>query len=421
MRKPAGARERAKPERPSRILLSGGTGFLGSHLAAALLDKGYWVTFLARARNGTSPEARVARLLDWLEVGEEPRARIRVVEADIARPGLGLAAAAAARVAAETDEIIHCASDTSFAERRRSEVEAANVGGLENVLELAAASRTSFLHVISTAYVAGRTAGLCPEAPINPAAFFNAYEETKCRAEAIARERCREEGIGLKIYRPSVVCGDSRTGRSLLFNAVYYPVRTALFLRDVFTRDLRERGGKRAAAMGVSFDGDGSVRLPIRIGVGEGEGVNIVPVDHFTAAFMALMEAPGDGAIYHIVNPRLKPVGELIAHATELFGLRGIEARPASELEGAPRNALESLYDGYLEAYGPYMRDRRIFGTEASGPILSDRGLSCPEFDHGVFSRCMTYAVSTGWGARGLPGAAPCPLPAAGDLKPGLI
>jgi hypothetical protein len=100
-------------------------------------------------------------------------------------------------------------------------------------------------------------------------------------------------------------------------------------------------------------------------------------VDHFTAAFLALMEAPGDGGTYHIVNPRLKPVGELIAHATDMFGLRGIEARPASALEGAPRNALESLYDGYLEAYGPYMRDKRVFGTEASGPVLSDRGLSC--------------------------------------------
>ncbi len=404
--KPSGVRGRGMPERPSRVLVTGGTGFLGSHLAAALLDKGYRITLLARGRNGTSPATRVERLLDWLGVGKEPRARLGVVEADIARPGLGLAAADAARLTAETDEIIHCASDTSFAERRRSEVEAANVGGLENVLELAAASRASFLHVVSTAYVAGRTAGFCPEAPVSPAAFFNAYEETKCRAEAIARARCREKGIGLNIYRPSVVCGDSRTGRSLLFNAVYYPVRTALFLKDVFSKDLGERGGKRAAAMGVSLDADGSIVLPIRIGVGEGEGVNIVPVDHFTAAFLALMEAPGDGGTYHIVNPRLKPVGELIAHATEMFGLRGIEARPASELEGAPRNALESLYDGYLEAYGPYMRDKRVFGTEASGPILKSQGLSCPEFDYGIFSKCMAYAVATGWGARALPGAA---------------
>ncbi len=405
MKKPFGVRGRGMPERPSRVLLTGGTGFLGSHLTAALLEKGYRITLLARGRNGTSPATRIERLLDWLEVGQEPRARLSVVEADIARPGLGLAAAEAVRLTAETDEIIHCASDTSFAERRRSEVEAANVRGLENVLELAADSRASFLHVVSTAYVAGRIAGFCPEAPVRPAAFFNAYEETKCRAEAIARTRCREEGIGLNIYRPSVVCGDSRTGRSLLFNGVYYPVRTTLFLRDVFSKDLRERGGKRAAAMGVSLDGDGSILLPIRIGVGEGEGVNIVPVDHFTAAFLALMEAPGDGGTYHIVNPRLKPIGELIAHATEMFGLRGIEASPAAALEGAPRNALESLYDGYLEAYGPYMRDKRVFGTEASGPVLSNRGLSCPEFDYGIFSKCMAYAVATGWGARALPGA----------------
>lgn len=324
----------------------------------------------------------------------------------MARPGLGLAPAEMVRLAAETDEIIHCASDTSFAERRRTEVEAANIGGLANVLELAAASRTSFLHLVSTAYVAGKAPGLTPEAPVSPAAFFNVYEETKCRAEAMARERCRAEGIRLNVYRPSVVCGDSRTGRSLLFNAVYYPVRTVLFLRDVFVKDIRERGGKRAAAMGVSLESDGSVRLPIRIGVGEGEGVNIIPVDHFTAAFLALFEA-ADGGTFHIVNPRLKPVGELAAHTAEMFALRGVEARPAAELDGASRNPLESLFDGYLEAYGPYMRDRRIFGREASGPILEGRGLFCPEYDFGVFVKCMAYAVATGWGARPLSGPAP--------------
>ncbi len=158
--------------------------------------------------------------------------------------------------------------------------------------------------------------------------------------------------------------------------------------------------------MGVSLDDDGSVRLPLRIGVGEGEGVNIVPVDHFTAAFLALMEADGAGGTYHIVNGRLKPIGELVAHATEMFGLRGVEARPAAELDGAPRGALESLYDGYLEAYGPYMRDTRVFGTEVSGPLLAGRGLSCPEFDHGIFTKCMAYAVETAWGARSLPGTA---------------
>ncbi len=368
---------------------------------------GYRVTLLARPRNGTSPEARVAKLLDWFGLSDGSRARLRVVAADMARPGLGLAPAEAVRLAAETDEIVHCASDTSFAERRRTEVEAANIGGLANILELAAASRTSFFHLVSTAYVAGKAPGLCPEAPVSPAAFFNVYEETKCRAEAMARERCRAEGIRLNVYRPSVVCGDSRTGRSLLFNAVYYPVRTVLFLRDIFVKDIRERGGKRAAAMGVSLESDASVRLPIRIGVGEGEGVNIVPVDHFTAAFLALFEAADGGGTFHIVNPRLKPIGELVAHTAEMFRLRGIEARPAAELDGAPRNSLESLFDGYLEAYGPYMRDRRVFGREASAPILAGRGLSCPEFDSGVFAKCMTYAVGTGWGARSLSGPAP--------------
>ena len=397
--------EREMPRRPSHVLLTGGTGFLGSHLAAALLERGYRVTLLARGRNGTSPERRVDGLLNWHGIGDGHRERLRVVEADIGRPGLGLSAGEASRLAGETDEIIHCASDTSFAERRRAEIEAANVGGLENVLEIVSASRASFFHLISTAYVAGKASGFCPEAPVDPPAFTNPYEETKCRAESLVRARCRERGIRLSVYRPSVVCGDSRTGRSLLFNAVYYPVRTVLFLKDVFLKDLKDRGGKRAAAMGVSLDRDGSVRLPIRIGFGQGEGVNIVPVDHFTAAFLGLMEAGDGGATYHVVNPRPTRIDELVAYTTEMFGLRGIEAVPDAELDGGPRGPLESLFDATIEAYRPYMRDRRVFGREVSGPILERLGLACPAFDYEIFRKCMVYAVSTGWAAHAsLPG-----------------
>lgn len=383
---------------PRRILLTGGTGFLGSHLAVALLREGHRVTLLARPRNGTSAESRISRLLDWLGADADCRSRVEVVRGDILKPAMGLTPAGSAQLAAGTDEVVHCASDTSFAERRRAEVEATNIGGTANVLDLAASAGASSFHLISTAYAAGRRRGRCPEAPLAPEGFHNAYEESKWRAEAMVRERCRAEGMALSVHRPSVVCGDSRTGRTLLFNAVYYPVRTALFLRDVLAKDLRERGGRRAAAMGGGLDADGAVRLPIRIGVGEGEGVNIVPVDHFTAAFLALRAAAPEGGTFHIVNPRLKPVGELVEHASRMFGLRGIEAVPASVL-GAARSPLEVLFDGYLEAYAPYMRDTRTFGTEVSGPILEARGIVCPEFDYGLFSRCMAYAVESRWGA----------------------
>jgi len=396
---------RTRGGRPSRILVTGGTGFLGSHLVAALIESGHEVIVPARASNGTPAARRVDRLMDWHGVAAGPRKRLHVVEADIGRPGLGLAPSSREGPASGTDEIIHCASDTSFAERKRAEIEAVNVGGLGNVLDFAEASGCGRFHLISTAYVAGARRGLCGEALVRPDAFTNVYEETKCLAEWMAWERCRAAGIRLNILRPSIVCGDSRSGRSLLFNAVYYPVRTALFLKDVFARDIRERGGRRAAAMNVEVRRDGVLRMPIRIEVREGAGIDIIPVDYFVRAFLAIREGAEDGGIFHIVNGRLKGLGDLVAYAQRLFGLEGIEACPEGTTARSPRNPLEVLFDSYLEAYGPYMRDTRVFETGAARAFLENRQIACPEFDFGLFSRCMTFAVDHGWGARLFPPA----------------
>ncbi len=397
-----GPAERAKGDRPA-VFLTGGTGFLGSHLAAACLRAGRSVLFLARDGRGGSAAARAEALLDWHGVAREDRRRLRVVPGDLRLSGLGIAPGSLEELGAEGCEIVHCASNTSFAERKRADVEAANIGGLLRVLEFASAARASFFHHVSTAYVAGKSTGLCREEPAAPRDFHNAYEETKCRGEAIARKACRRAGLGLAIYRPSIVYGDSKTGRSLAFNAVYYPVRTAVFLRKTFERDLLERGGERAGPLGVRFEDGGVIRLPLRIDVGGGRGLDLVPVDHFTSAFLALSAEARDGDIFHIVNGRAKPIADIIAYAQTLFRMSGVRACRPEDFDGVPRNPLERLYEHYLEAYGPYMKDLRTFGTDRSGPILERAGLRCPDFDAAVFDRCMSYAVAVGWG-DGLPG-----------------
>jgi nucleoside-diphosphate-sugar epimerase len=300
----------------------------------------------------------------------------------------------------EVDEIVHCASSTSFAERKRAEVEAINLGGLDHVLDLAERSGCRLFHLISTAYVAGITSGHCPEKIVRPSAFTNVYEETKCRAEWLAAERCARAGIRLSIYRPSIVYGHSETGRSLLFNALYYPVRAALFLKSLYEKDIRERGGRRAAEMGVRIDAGGWTVMPIRIQAEDGGGINAVPVDFFVRAFGAIREEAGDGGIYHMVSSQPTKIEDIIEYGQALYHIRGVSACPAQKMEAKPRNSLEAVFETYLEAYGPYMRDRRIFGTEKAGPILAKKSLRCPPLTFDVFKRCLDFAVQCGWGSR---------------------
>ena len=113
----------------STIFLTGGTGFLGSHLAVALLQKGHGVILLARPSRHFPVRERIEQLLGWFGVEERDRSRLRVVEGALDRERLGLDASRYNQLLESVDEILHCASCTSFSERNRAEVEAANIGG----------------------------------------------------------------------------------------------------------------------------------------------------------------------------------------------------------------------------------------------------------------------------------------------------
>ncbi|NJD56880.1 MAG: NAD-dependent epimerase/dehydratase family protein, partial [Nitrospirae bacterium] len=345
---------------------------------------------------------RIDRLFKWLGLGPTKAAQLQVLEAYLDRPGFGLDKSLYDSLAGQTDEMIHCASNTSFSERKRREIETANIDGLRNVLDFAGKSRCCFFHHMSTAYAAGRRHGLCREEQIETATFTNVYEETKYRGERMISHLCHDQGIRLNIYRPSIVCGDSRTGRTLLFNALYYPIRTVLFFRNLYENDIKEKGGKRAGQMGVRMDANGTVHLPIRIEAEEEGGINLIPIDYLVAAFLEIMDTCLDGGLFHIVNQKLTPVRELVDYTRRFFHVDGIETVRPGTLVSSQRNSLEILFDHYIEAYRPYMMDDRIFEDRKAREVLEQKDIECPDFDFGMFTRCMNYAVRSEWGQKPL-------------------
>jgi nucleoside-diphosphate-sugar epimerase len=155
--------EKKRRERSSRILITGGTGFLGSHVAARLLEAGFEITIFARPSPGVEAAERVRHIMDWHGIPDETRRRLRVVSGDLLDPVLGLGADERNHLLAEADEIIHCASETSFAERRRAQVEEVNLRGTERILDFAVSGRCAVFHYLSTAFAVGRREGVCPE------------------------------------------------------------------------------------------------------------------------------------------------------------------------------------------------------------------------------------------------------------------
>jgi nucleoside-diphosphate-sugar epimerase len=385
------------------LLLTGGTGFIGSHLAAEFAKEGIPVWILARPNQQLSAPKRMEQIFAWFQMNLKDLEHVRVVEGSLDQPHLGLDGNQYAELLNRVGEIVHCASNTSFSERKRKEVEAANIQSLQNVLILAAEGRCCYFHHLSTAYVAGKRTGLFPEEIVEPGPFHNVYEESKCRGERMVVEVCTRQGIRCNIYRPSIVYGNSQNGRSTSFRALYYPVRTVQFFKRLYETDLEENGGKRAALMGVRRQTNGILYFPLRLETDENGGVNLIPVNYLVQAFMAIREECLDSDIFHIVNPKPVKISDLIEYTQKLFGITGMRAASAEDFARIPRNALEILFHNYLEAYAPYIRDTRLFDRKKAEAVLRPRGIPCPDFNDEIFFRIMGYAIESAWGAKLFP------------------
>ncbi len=393
--------------RRASVIITGATGFLGGHLLAALLRRGERVVALGRPRGEETLAARMGKLLEWFGL-QECAERLKTLEVDPRKPRCGLDEERYRELCASSSPIVHCASDTRFSERMRAEVTEANLTALEGLLALAIDSRAARFHYISTAYVAGKRSGECPEELTRDGGFTNVYEETKALAERRVAESCLKAKVPYTIIRPSVVYGDSRTGRSTRFNALYHPVKSLSALREMYENDIRLHGGKRARTYGIEFAETGALKLPLRFFLPHRGRINLIPVDYFTSAVLSVMDRGEAGGVFHLTTDSPKSFDDLTAYCLRYLDIEGIRIVDGYA-GGASLSPPESLLQRYLEPYLPYFSDTRHFSRERA--VRATGGLPVPELTYDVFKRCMDYAVSVDWEE----GAAPRPPRDAGS------
>jgi len=189
------------------LLLTGATGLVGGellqHLLAAQPDR--LIVALVR------PE-RTAAL--------RPDPRVRPLAGDLTLPRLGISAPDHDKLTESLTEIVHCAAETRFG-LPLHQARATNTQGTEALLDLARGCRRlrKFAH-LSTVYVAGRSVGRLPEAPVSHRnGFCNTYQQTKYEAEQLVVRAMGE--LPAAVFRLSAIIGDSRTGRVRQFNYVH--------------------------------------------------------------------------------------------------------------------------------------------------------------------------------------------------------
>ncbi len=171
------------------ILISGGAGFIGSHLCDALLEAGHTVTCLDNFLTG-SPD-NVAHLKD--------HPRFTLVEHDVTVPYAG--------PGADTVEaVFHLASPASPVGYRTYSIETmlVNSVGTINLLRLATERKAKFL-VTSTSEVYGDPL-VHPQTEdywgnVNPIGLRSCYDEAKRFAEAATMEWIRKFDVDARIVR----------------------------------------------------------------------------------------------------------------------------------------------------------------------------------------------------------------------------
>jgi nucleoside-diphosphate-sugar epimerase len=377
------------------VLMTGATGFLGSHLMVRLLQKGYYLQVLGRPGKERSLKERLLNLLNWFVAGHFAD-QVTAFETDFEKKDLGLSRQDYEQLCTGELVVIHCAADTSFAERNRQRVMSLNVDALEGILGLIKKSKASFFHYFSTAYAAGVVAGAVPELPAKADRFHNVYEESKALAESRVSRHCEDFSIPYTIIRPAIVYGDSLNGRALKFNALYSPLKSMQMIKDIYLHDLQKNGGCKSAPYGIFIDADGCLHLPIRIFLPHEGCINLIPVDYFAAAAMAIIENPAAGKIYHVSSSTPANMEILVKYTEKFMMIEGVEVVYGIPDKNTMCNPAEELFDHFLKPYYPYLSDQRCF--EKKNTDQATGGIVPPELSYDIFARCMDYARSVEWG-----------------------
>ncbi len=170
-----------------RAFLTGGTGFIGSHLARSLVSAGWEIVALVR-----SPE-RAGHLR---EMGAT------LVGGDVTEP------TTLASPMRRCDAVFHLAAWYAIGATDRQRMYEVNVVGTENVLTEAVEAGVGRIVVCSSVAAKGRVAAgeVVDEATRHSGEFASLYEETKWQAQRIAEEMA-EAGLPIVVVLPGAVYG----------------------------------------------------------------------------------------------------------------------------------------------------------------------------------------------------------------------
>lgn len=191
----------------TKILVTGGTGFIGAYIIKELIEKGYAVRAIRHSK--ATPffmPAHISDKVEWV-----PGDVLDVVSLDEAMKG--------------TDAVIHAAAKVSFHDSDRRTLNKINIDGTANVVNLALENDIKrFVHLSSVGAIGRTLSGetVNEEKKWVPGKWHTTYAISKYHAE-LEVWRGAAEGLNMVIVNPSTVLGygDWNSSSCALFKNVY--------------------------------------------------------------------------------------------------------------------------------------------------------------------------------------------------------
>ncbi len=262
------------------LLITGVTGFVGGRLVKELLVRtDVNLYLLGRPKGGTKFDDRVGITND----------RVRYIEGDLTYPLVVEDEDDLKLLTEKIEEVWHLAASTDFDAKIKDETMRINLLGTTNLISLAKKFKKLIcFNYIGTAYISGEIhyPQEVYETLPKPSGFKNPYEESKYFAECVVRN----SGLPYRIFRPSMIVGDSETGECDA--KTIYGAAAMLYISKVrYSKDQDV----------FTILGDKNTKK------------NIIPINSVIDMMLKIREADkGWNETFALVNPNSVSVGEIL-------------------------------------------------------------------------------------------------------------
>jgi len=277
------------------ILVTGGTGLLGSHLLLELVRQHEHVVAVRRS---TSDLEEVRRVFSWYSgEGDELFRRIDWVEIDL------LNEAEVEKVMIDISQVYHCAGIVSFRKSDFRELYRFNVKGTASVVNAClTAGVKKLLHVSSSSAIGHPPEGKAATEDLiwSQTQASSGYAISKFRSE-MEVWRGMEEGLSAVIVNPTIILGPGfwDRGSSVMFRRVDGGLRFAtpgitgyVDVRDVVTAMVRLMQSEIAGERFIVSEGDYAFREVFEmIARALGKPVKMKPVPKIALKLLSGLDA----------------------------------------------------------------------------------------------------------------------------------